>query len=364
MMLLHSAAQEQASQLQNIASRAAIEMGDAAAEHLEVIRFLARPASYAHHPATVEIVESHMSLVFLAGDLVFKIKRPVHLKFVDFRTLSSRRHYCETELAVNQRLAPGIYLAVAPLVRKADGALALDAAGEPVDYVVVMRRLDQEQSFEARVRRREVSSADVDDLCRVLAAFYREQPPVAITGAEMIGKWQTGVERMRQSLTDAQFGLETRLTGPPLAAIQQFLDENSDLIAQRVAHGWVRDGHGDLKPEHVYPGPPVLFIDRLEIDAQRRWCDPFDEIAFLGMECTKMGAGWIADRLTDALAGELGDRPPPVLLRFYSCYRACLRARFAIEHLLDEAPRTPQRWPRRAREYLALAAAEWEKPTG
>ncbi|MGZ5822268.1 MAG: hypothetical protein ACXWI1_12375, partial [Croceibacterium sp.] len=99
----------------------------------------------------------------------------------------------------------------------------------------------------------------------------------------------------------------------------------------------------------------MRLIDRLEFNPRLRWADPFDEAVLLGVECERLGAPWFGPRLIERLGHLLKDQPPAELLRFYRCYRASLRARLSIEHLLDPIPRTPERWPQQAKEYLALA---------
>lgn len=296
-----------------------------------------------------------MSWVFLAGELVYKMKKPVRLDFVDFSTLEARRHNCERELALNQRLAPGVYLDVVPLMRRADGELALGGDGVPVEWLVVMRRLDERRLLDRAVAAGAVTESDIDRLCDQLAAFYRETPRVDIAPNELVAWWRELVALSERSLTDPRFGLARADVAGPLQALHDFLDRDAGLLAARAVGGRIVDGHGDLRPEHVHLGPPMRIIDRLEFDARLRRVDPFDEIGFLGLECERLGAAWIGRRLREGLERRLRGRPPAPLLRFYRCYRACLRARLSIEHLRDPEPRTPEHWPGQARAYLTLA---------
>jgi aminoglycoside phosphotransferase family enzyme len=119
----------------------------------------------------------------------------------------------------------------------------------------------------------------------------------------------------------------------------------------------VLDGHGDLRPEHVCLLQPPVVIDCLEFNAAMRQVDPFDEVGYLGLECGMAGAPWIAARLLEGCATALGDRPHPALQQLYIAQRAMLRARLALAHLLDPVPRTPDRWPVRARRYIERATA-------
>jgi aminoglycoside phosphotransferase family enzyme len=139
---------------------------------------------------------------------------------------------------------------------------------------------------------------------------------------------------------------------------RRFLARRAKVLVNRVRCRRIIDGHGDLRPEHIWLGDPVEIIDCLEFNARLRAVDPYDEIAFLGIECERLGAAWAGEYIRRRLAHILGDWCPEELFLFYRCYRATLRARLAIAHLLEKNPRTPQKWPLRAREYLGIAAKD------
>ena len=124
---------------------------------------------------------------------------------------------------------------------------------------------------------------------------------------------------------------------------------------ERVRAGRVVEGHGDLRPEHVWLGEPPAIIDCLEFSAELRTLDTADELAFLALECERLGAPQLGRALLDAFAEFTGDVPAPALVDFYQAFRACVRANIAIRHLREARYRDDPKWPRRAREYLALA---------
>ncbi len=320
-----------------------------------VLAFLADPASYPERPPRVEAVETHMSRVFLAGDRVYKLKKPIRLSFVDFTTLEARRRNCEREFALNQKLAPGVYLGVVPLVRGQDGKLAIEGKGSPVEWLLVMRRLGHDRLLNNAIVRGELEPADVDRLCGVLASHYAQTPRIECSPAELIAWWTHSIDLVERSLTDPLFELSAPEVARLLSALRRFLERDSSLILARLAAGRILDGHGDLRPEHVYLGPRIFLIDRLEFDDRLRWTDPFDEVGFLALECEMLGAKWAGEMLIQGLRTRLSEAPPARLLRFYRCYRAALRARLSIEHLRDPRPRTPERWPRQTLAYLDLA---------
>lgn len=326
------------------------------AEEPSVLAFLACPRSYPECPSQVEAIETHMSRVFLAGDRVYKLKKPIRLSFVDFTTLDARRQSCERELALNQRLAPDVYLEVVPIIRGESGALAFGGEGAPVEWLLVMRRLSAEGLLHSAISKGEAGPDDVDRICEMLGGFYADASAVGCASADFLSNWRNLVGLLETSLTDPMFALPRDQVEEVIGGLRSFLERETSLITSRLETGRIVDGHGDLRPEHIHLGPPVLVIDRLEFDDRLRWADPFDEVEFLALECEMLGAPWIGPRLLACLAGRLDDRPPARLLRFYRCYRAALRARLTIEHLRDPAPRTPERWPRQARAYLDIAA--------
>lgn len=320
-----------------------------------VLAFLSDPSSYADHPQCIETIETHMSRVFLAGDRVYKLKKPIRLSFVDFRRIDSRRRSCERELALNQLLAPGVYLKVVSLVRRSDGTLAIGGEGNPVDWLLVMRRLPAERLLHNAIGTGAVLPGDVERICDVLASFYAKATPIACPSAELVTSWRELVDLIEKSLMDYRFALPVGQARKIVASLRSFLRRDVSLITSRLEAGRIVDGHGDLRPEHIHLGPPVRVIDRLEFDDRIRRTDPFDEVGFLGLECEMLGTPWIGRQLLGCLSERLNDHPPDKLLRFYRCYRAALRARLSIEHLRDPAPRTPERWPRQARAYLKMA---------
>ncbi|MGZ8348099.1 MAG: hypothetical protein ACXWUP_13405 [Allosphingosinicella sp.] len=326
-----------------------------AGEGTDVLDFLADPASYPGNAPSVETIETHMSRIFLAGDRVYKLKKPIRLGFVDFTTLEARRLNCRREIALNQRLAPGVYLDVLPLVQGPDGRLSLGGEGEPVEWLLVMARLPAGGLLDHAIAAGRVRAEHVDSVCNLLGSFYGEARRITCPAAEFLATWTRLVDLVETSLTDRIFALPAASVGAVVVALRTFLERDSALIAARLEEGRIVDGHGDLRPEHIHLGPPVRVIDGLEFDDRLRWVDPFDEVGFLGLECEMLGAPWVGVRLSECLSARLGDRPSQRLLGFYRCYRAALRARLSIEHLRDRAPRTPDRWPRQARAYIALA---------
>lgn len=326
------------------------------------LHFLQMPEAYGESGQRPECIETHMSWVFLLGEQVFKLKKPVRFPFLDFTTLQSREFFCREEVRLNTRLAPGVYLGLMAL-QWCDGVFALvpeanlhfpaAAPGKTVDWLVLMRRLPQHRMLQQLIAQGNVAPRDIDALVEVLGAFYLRAPAVALSPNDYLARFQYEQASNREVLLRPQFHL------PDAALAIDRLDvallQGANLLRDRASRNRVLDGHGDLRPEHVCLLQPPVVIDCLEFNPQLRQVDPFDEIAYLSLECEMAGAPWIGQRLHAGCAVILGDRPAPALMQLYTAHCALLRARLAMAHLLDPQPRTPEKWPPLARRYVARA---------
>jgi aminoglycoside phosphotransferase family enzyme len=323
----------------------------------EKVEFLRKAEAYGERRSDVAVIETHMSWVFLVGDRVFKLKKPVKFPYLDYSTLDRREAACRAEQDLNRRLAPSVYLEVRPLRLSAQG-LSIDGDGEIVDWLVVMRRLDETRLLDRAIVTESVSLADVDRVAQLLVRFYRTAARTYLSPALHISEWRRNVALNHAHLLNPRFGLPSGQVWRIDRAQRRFLARHGDLLAARTLARRIVNGHGDLRPEHVWVGNPPQIIDCLEFSAQLRAVDPFDEIAYLGLECERLGEAWVGERFRRQLALGLHDNVPKPLFHFYRCYRATLRARLAIAHLLEPRPRTPRKWPALAGVYLRIAEAE------
>ena len=323
----------------------------------EKVAFLSSPAAYGRSAGAVTCRETHMSWVFLAGDRVYKLKKPVRFPYLDFSTLFRREMACRAELVLNRRLAPDVYDGVVALAKSSQG-LSIGGAGEVVDWLVVMRRLDERDTLEYAILEHRVQSWQLDRLIATLLQFYRHASPVFVSPATHIADWRRDLAYNRRVLLDPRLGLPSGQIRRVDRAQRLFLASRAPLLAARVRNRHIVDGHGDLRPEHIWLGDPARIIDCLEFNSRLRAVDPFDEIAFLCIECERLGAAWAGEYLRRRIAHALCDGLADDLFAFYRCHRATLRARLAVAHLLEPAPRTPEKWPRLARIYLDLADAD------
>jgi aminoglycoside phosphotransferase family enzyme len=332
-------------------------LGDSAAV-LHHLQSAGAFAAYAGADAPVETIETHMSWVFLVGEHVLKLKKPVRFPSLDFSTIEAREAFCREEVRLNSRLAPGVYRGLMAVQWRA-GELAVvpealvSAEGLVADWLVWMRRLPRARMLDRRMAESLVLPTEIDALVAVLAGFYRSATRIELDPAEHLARFQREQAVSRELLLRPQF----QLAGATLALdrLDRALLRSRRRLQTRISQGRIVDGHGDLRPEHVCLLQPPVVIDCLEFSPQLRQVDPVDELSFLSLECDMAGAAWIGDRLLQGCAAALGDAPPPALQPLYTAYRAVVRARLAIAHLLDPCPRTPQKWTPLAQRYITHA---------
>ena len=321
------------------------------------VAFLRMPQSFPAHPARVEVCETHMSYVFLTESDAYKLKKPVRYPFLDFSTLAARESSCRAEVQLNERLSTSVYRGVVALTCEDEGRLRLGGRGEVVDWLVHMRRLPDERMLDRLIVERRLQAHDLVPLAGRLADFYAGQQRVEVTPRGHIAgleqEHRLNVELLRQP----RFDLDQRELDAVDAAIRHFLAAQQEHLQARVVMGRIVDGHGDLRPEHVCLADPPQVIDCLEFNRALRLVDWADEIAFLGLECTLLGAPWVGSALREPIEARLRDSVAPALTDFYTALRACLRARLAVAHLLEPDPRDGARWLPRARAYLRIAHA-------
>lgn len=330
---------------------------DAGDQLAATVAALCRPATYPEQVRRIESIETHMSWVFLTDDHAYKLKKPIRTANLDNTTLEARHHSCETELRLNRRLAPDIYLGVVPLA-SSEGTLRVEGVGTPIDWLVKMRRLPSERMLDVCIARGTVERADIDRLAAVLVSFYAGAERAASNGQTYRDWIAADIESKRASLEQPQYGLRHADIRAVVARQERWLARDGHVLEARADS--VVDAHGDLRPEHVCLEPRPVVIDCLEFDRRLRLLDPVSELSFLALECRRLGAPWIGVQLLTGYAERTGDHAPAPLIPFYQSYHALVRAAVAIWHLDDEAARKRTNyWRERSNFYLRIAKQLW-----
>jgi aminoglycoside phosphotransferase family enzyme len=321
----------------------------------EKIAFLSRAEAYPGRTRKVERIETHMSWVFLTDFHAWKLKKPVRHDYLDFTTPEARRMNSEQEVILNRRLASGVYLAVVPITVDRLGNLQLGGSGDPIDWLVQMRRLPSDRMLDAAIVSHTWNDDDLENVGGLLARFYKTSPPALMTAPEYRGRLRNDLLSAQVDLMQSQYALPSDLVRLVVAGQLEFLDRHPDLLDERVRKGRVIEAHGDLRAEHVCLERQPVIIDCLEFNRSLRILDAVSELSFFALDCERLGAPQVGQRVLDVYRLETGDRPANSLLQFYRSYHACLRAKIAVWHLRDAGANT-SKWIGRAKEYLQLVA--------
>ena len=314
------------------------------------------PEFYPHSPPAVQLLQTHVSYVFLAGTLVYKVKKPVDFGFLDYSTPRKRAYWCRRETELNSRLAPGVYLGVEKIYRRG-GRFSLRPPGKVVDHAVVMKRLPEERLLSSLMEKGRATVAQARRIARRVAAFHATAPKARPANSRLGVLRKNLDENFRQ--TEPYIG--RTVSSADYAVVydynRRFLRERSFLLGNRIAAGRIRDGHGDLHAEHICLTDPMVIYDCLEFSSRLRQTDVAAEVAFLYMDLLHHRHPHLARAFAAEYIGVTGDWEIRLLLSFYACYRAVVREkvesmRFADIHV-PAADRREAR--RRAASYFHLA---------
>lgn len=336
----------------------------------DFILALADPRAYPFAVDRVDVRQTHASILFFAGDRVYKVKKPVNLGFLDFSTLRQRRYFCHEEVRLNRRLAPDVYLGVVPVVRLASGAVrfglaaAAGRSGRIVEYAVEMRRLPEERMLDRMLEAGGVDNAVLDAIADLLVRFH--QGAATGPGVDEHGRPEAVARVARRNLEELRrFAGEGGPLSPSVharlaAAAETFLRERHDRLEERVAAGRIRDGHGDLHAGNIcLTRNGIVVYDCIEFDAALRCGDTARDLAFLVMDLDYRGfrgfGGYLAHRYAAATADATFGEVLPFYKRHFACVRAMVAAILAADPDLEPAARNEERL--RALRYFNLAGA-------
>ena len=298
-------------------------------------------AAYPHPAADLQMIETHLSWVFLAGEFAYKVRKPVKLDFVDFSSLAARQTDCEEECRLNRRLAPALYLGVVPISHHpVTGAICVNGQGMPFEYAVCMRRFAQQGVLSAMARNRRIRPPMIDALADLIADFHATAP-VADSSAD-----DGTPSSIRHTLEDCAAGVIALSTEPKVAEatvslLRQHADRLEKAFASRRRTHHVRECHGDLHLGNiVLIGNQPTPFDCLEFSPSLRWIDTIYDTAFLFMDLLASSLHGLAYRLINRYLERCGDYGGLAVLPFYASMRALVRARVLLEraHQLEGTP--------------------------
>ena len=289
----------------------------------EVIAFLRRPASYGIE-STLETIETHISIVVLAGSSAYKLKRAVTYAYLDFSTAALRREACEAELALNRRTAPQLYLEVRPVSRLADGMVGW-GGGAPLDWVVIMRRFEQDQLLDRVARDGGLSAALILELAARIAHFHERAEPRPEHGGAVVME-EVAATNLRILRDCRAAGFDGAQIDALQARIREALARCAGLLDARRATGKVRRCHGDLHLRNIclYDGKPLLF-DCIEFSETIASIDVLYDLAFLLMDLLHCGEKRVANLVLNRYLDLTGEDDGLAAMPVFMALRAVIR---------------------------------------
>jgi aminoglycoside phosphotransferase family enzyme len=299
----------------------------------EFIQALLIPETYPHPVGDIKLMQTQMSYVFLTGDFVYKVKKPVDLGYLDYTTLEKRLYYCQREVELNKRLCPDAYLGVVT-INNDNGTFSIDGKGEIEEYAVKMRYLPQERMLNVLLAQNKVSVDMITGIARILAYFHKE--------AEIIKGFGTP-DTIRIN-TDENFSQTEKYVGQSISKetyrcikdyTEDFIEHNTSLFNKRIEEGKIRDCHGDLHAAHICFTDNICIYDCIEFNDRFRYCDIAAEVAFLSMDLDHNNRPDLADNFVNAYTEFSNDKELSQLHSFYKCYFAYVRGKVACFQLDD-----------------------------
>ncbi len=325
-----------------------------------IYALMTHPATFDDGTERVEVRETHISRVFLTRCFAFKQKKPVVFDFLDFGTLEKREWACREEVRLNRRLAPDVYLDCVPVAADSEGRLRLGIRGKKVvEWMVKMRRLDDALAMPQMRSAGRLTQRHLAQLVDTLVAFYRGQPPCEIDGPgyqDALRRHVSGNFQVLNEVLEPEFASEHLIVRLHQAQLWTLVAHRRELEA-RATTGHVVEGHGDLRPEHVYFTPAPTILDCIEFNRELRILDASDEICFLAMECAVGGDASTSREILHLFCQAASESPPAWLLDFYLTYRACVRAKVTWLRSRQVPDASPRRIDllRKMQSYLSFA---------
>jgi hypothetical protein len=324
----------------------------------EVFEAMQKPEAYPEDPCKIELIQTHISFVFLTKDFVYKIKKAVNFGFLDFSTLEKRRFFCLKELELNRRLCPSIYLAVVP-INKSRG-IKIEGGGETVEYALKMKRLPQERIMTVLLKEGKVAKKTIEELAKIIAKFHAG----ALATSEIA---QFGSLKIVKTNWDENFSQTTKYIDQTISKaefdfiqkkINAFMEQAATIFESRIANKRVRDCHGDLHSGNIFITDEICIFDAIEFNDRFRYSDVASDVAFLAMDLDFQQKPDLSAFFIEKYVGYSKDKELTRLLPFYKCYRAYVRGK-VISFRLDDPNITKEEKSaaiKDAKAYFQLAA--------
>ena len=301
----------------------------------QVVQAMLTPEAYPENPGKIELIQTHISFVFLTENLVYKVKKAVNFGFLDFSTLDKRHLFCKKELVLNRRLSPEIYLDVVP-INKSD-IIKINGSGKTVEYALMMKRLPQERIMTFLLKEGKVGKKIIDEIAKIVADFHSK----AQTNPEIN---EFGTLKIVKTNCDENFAQTTRYVNKTIlqkdfqqiqTKIEDFMENKKDLFEARITEKRIRDCHGDLHSGNIFVTDKIYIFDAIEFNDRFRYSDVASDVAFLAMDLDYQSRSDLADYFIERYLAYSKDQQLTMLLAFYKCYRAYVRGK-VVSFRLDD----------------------------
>jgi len=324
------------------------------------------PAAYPEPVTCVQMLQTHISWIFLTDTHAWKIKKPVNFGFLDFSTPEKRLFYCNEELRLNRRLSPDMYEAVVELIETEEGKAAFHGKGKVIDHAVLMKRLPADRMFDRLIDENRIGDMEIDTLSSIVADFHKNA-----ASSEKISEYGR-LENIRLNWQEnfdqvVQFGKSTLPEDERLFIsrwVDRFIRKNARLLSERVEKGYIRECNGDMHLENISLAERgILIFDCIEFNERFRCCDTVADIAFLLMDLDFHKRPDLSEKFLAGYRIKSGDDFPQELLVFYKIYRSFVKGKVESFRLNDPgiSEKEKREAAEKGRRYFRLSRGYIEK---
>jgi aminoglycoside phosphotransferase family enzyme len=323
----------------------------------QVVEALMDPRSYDEEAGSIEMIQTHISYVFLIKDFVYKVKKAVNLGFLDFTTLEKRRFFCQKELELNRRLCKGMYLDVVPINRS--NSIRIKGNGETVEYAVKMKRMPQEMIMSNLLEKSKIDGKVIDRIAKIIAEFHskaKTSKKISEYGSMVMleTNWKENFEQTEEFIGNVISAGDFDLIRK---RVTNFMERKVCIFENRRAEDRIRDCHGDIHSGNIFIINGVYIFDAIEFNERFRYSDVAADMAFLAMDLDFRKRYDLSDFFTERYIKYSGDQELTKLLLFYKCYRAYVRGKVVSFKLADINVRSEEKMmaSKEAKAYFKLA---------
>ena len=324
----------------------------------QVVEALMNPRAYDEEAISIEMIQTHISYVFLTGNFVYKVKKAIDLGFLDFTTLEKRRFFCQNELELNRRLCKGMYLEVVPINKS--NSIKIRGKGETIEYAVKMKQMPQETIMSKLLEENKIDKKIIDRIAKIVAKFHSKAKTdrrISEFGNVSIEtNWTENFEQTEEFIGKTISRRDYSLTREK---IEGFMKTNEPLFEKRTMESRIRDCHGDIHSGNIFVTNGIYIFDAIEFNERIRYTDVAADVGFLAMDLDFRGRPDLSSFFVKKYVKYSGDEDLMNVLAFYKCYRAYVRGKVISLKLKDLNVEEEEKiqGAKEAKAYFKLAVA-------